>query len=81
MEHPLADELAGCAAQGFDTTDYTTQIAGEIKNFSGAGYIDRKAERRLDAVIKYAMVAGKKVSSLKSSNAFTTRRGFMYLSY
>ena len=53
------------AVQGFDTSDYTTQIGGEIKAFSGAGYIDKKAERRLDAVIKYAMVAGKKVCCAK----------------
>ena len=49
--------------EGFDAADFSTRIAGEIKDFSGDGYIDKKSERRLDAVLKYAIVAGKKVSS------------------
>ena len=59
----VIESVCPTALQGFDVSDYSTQIAGEIKHFSGAGYIDRKAERRLDACIKYAMVAGKKVRS------------------
>jgi len=47
--------------EGFDAGDFSTRIAGEIKEFSGDGYIDKRAERRLDSFLKYAIVAGKKV--------------------
>ena len=49
--------------EGFDAGDFSTRIAGEIKEFSGDGYIDKRAERRLDSFLKYAIVAGKKVGT------------------
>ena len=39
------------------------QIAGEIKDFDPGELVDKKSARRLDLVIKYILVAGKKVSS------------------
>lgn len=41
--------------------DYTTRIAGEIKSLDCEGLVLRKWEKRIDGVMKYMMVAGKKV--------------------
>ncbi|KAK9824991.1 hypothetical protein WJX81_005142 [Elliptochloris bilobata] len=46
--------------QGWDTEGYSTRFAGEIKEFSAAGYVTKKMERRMDSCIKYTIVAGKK---------------------
>ncbi|GFR42796.1 hypothetical protein Agub_g3761 [Astrephomene gubernaculifera] len=46
--------------EGFNASDYTTRFAGEIKSLDCSGYITKKFEKRVDAVIKYTMVAGKK---------------------
>lgn len=43
------------------------QIAGEIKDFDPGEFVDKKSARRLDLVIKYLLVAGKKASSTLSS--------------
>lgn len=40
----------------------TPQIAGEIKDFDPGDLVDKKSARRLDLVIKYILVAGKKVA-------------------
>lgn len=45
----------------FDTNGYSTRFAGEIKQLDVAKYVNRKMARRLDDVIKYTIVAGKKV--------------------
>lgn len=42
----------------FDTTDYRTQIAGELKNFDFTGYVPPKDVRRIDRFCQYAVVAG-----------------------
>jgi len=39
----------------FDATGYPTRIAGEIRNFDEARYIDKKEARRLDPYLKYAI--------------------------
>jgi 3-oxoacyl-[acyl-carrier-protein] synthase II len=39
----------------FDATGYPTRIAGEIRNFDEAKYIDKKESRRLDPYLKYAI--------------------------
>eukprot|EP00884_Botryococcus_braunii_P010889 jgi/Botrbrau1/19801/Bobra.0124s0048.2 len=44
----------------WDTEGYSTKFAGEIKTFDGEGYINPKNVRRLDDVIKYIILAGKK---------------------
>ena len=49
--------------QGFNTEDFSTRFAGEIHGFGCNGYVPKKMERRMDATIKYIMVAGKKVWS------------------
>ncbi len=43
----------------FDTTDYDTKIAAEIKDFDPAEYIDKKECRRMDRFTQYAVVASK----------------------
>lgn len=50
------------AIEGFKCEDYSTRFAGEIKSFSVEGLVTKKMERRLDAYIKYIIVAGKKAS-------------------
>ena len=61
----LLDGRSGVSQiEGFDAGDFSTRIAGEIKSFSGDGYIDKRSERRLDAFLKYAIVAGKKVRTV-----------------
>ena len=45
----------------FDTHGYSTQFAGEIKQLDVSKYVNKKMARRLDDVIKYTIVAGKKV--------------------
>lgn len=41
----------------FDTSDYTTRIAAEIKEFDPSPYLDKKELRRLDLSEQYAIVA------------------------
>lgn len=48
----------------FDTDGYSTRFAGEIKQLDVAKYVNRKMARRLDDVIKYTIVAGKKVCTV-----------------
>lgn len=49
----------------FDVEDYTTKIAGIIRDFDVGEYMQKKQARRADPFIRYAMVAGKK--SLESA--------------
>lgn len=44
----------------FDTSEYRTQIAGEIKDFDVAKYIPFKEAKRMDAFCQYAMIAAQK---------------------
>lgn len=48
----------------FDTNGYSTRFAGEIKQLDVTKYVNRKMARRLDDVIKYTIVAGKKVRTV-----------------
>ena len=41
----------------FDVSSYTSQIAGEVKNFDPSAYIDAKNVRRLDKFAQYAIVS------------------------
>lgn len=41
----------------FDTTDYTTKIAAEIKNFDTSGVIPPKELKKMDYFIQYAIMA------------------------
>lgn len=42
----------------FDTSEFATKFAGEVKGFTTSGYIDDKDARRMDLFIRYGMVAG-----------------------
>ena len=58
----------------FDTTEYPTRIAGEVKNFDPANWIPKKEIKKMDLFIHYAIAASDfavKDSELKidSSNA------------
>ena len=52
--------MAGQSGAGpityFDTTDYATQFACELKDFDAEALLDRKIARRLDPFCQYAMV-------------------------
>jgi 3-oxoacyl-[acyl-carrier-protein] synthase II len=41
----------------FDATEFSTKIAGEVKDFDPSKYIDKKEARRLDLIEQYAIVA------------------------
>jgi len=43
----------------FDTTDFPTQIAAEVKNFDPHDYIDKKEAKRMDRFTHYAIAASK----------------------
>ncbi|KAL6777031.1 KAS2 [Auxenochlorella protothecoides x Auxenochlorella symbiontica] len=55
--------LAGASGithiEGFDTSDYSTKIAGEVKSVDAAPYVARKWVKRMDEVMKFMFVAGK----------------------
>ncbi len=61
VEEAWENMLAGRSGVGqvtrFDTTNYTTKIAGEVKNFDPAAFIDKKELRRMDLAEQYALVA------------------------
>ena len=43
----------------FDTTEYTTKIAGEIKNFNPQDHFSPKDLRKMDNFVQYALVASR----------------------
>lgn len=43
----------------FDTTDFVTKIAGELKNFDPLDYMDKKISRRMCSFSHYAVAAAK----------------------
>jgi len=43
--------------EAFDVSEYTTQIAAEIKNFQPEDYVDKKEARRMDRFVQFAVVA------------------------
>ena len=55
--------LAGKSGIGtitkFDTADYATKIAGEVKGFDPEAYIGKKEARRMEAFTQYAVAAAK----------------------
>lgn len=62
----------------FDTTDYSTKIAAEVKNFDPTVRVDRKEARRMDPFVQYAVVASMEAiehSGLDFSNEDAERIG------
>lgn len=55
--------VAGVSGVGkitrFDASQYTTQIAGEVKNFDPVKYIDKKEAKRMDRCTQFAVAASK----------------------
>ncbi|MFV0396123.1 MAG: beta-ketoacyl-ACP synthase II [Coprobacillaceae bacterium] len=43
----------------YDTSEMKVKVAGEVKNFNPADYIDKKAARKMDRYTQFAMVAAK----------------------
>lgn len=43
----------------FDASDYSTQIAGEVKDFDPTQYIDKKEAKRMDRCTQFAVAASK----------------------
>jgi 3-oxoacyl-[acyl-carrier-protein] synthase II len=43
----------------FDASEYTTQIAGEVKDFDPTKYIDKKEAKRMDPFTQFAVAASK----------------------
>jgi 3-oxoacyl-[acyl-carrier-protein] synthase II len=41
----------------FDTTDFQTKIAGEVRDFDPEEYIDKKQVRRMDSFVHFAMAS------------------------
>jgi 3-oxoacyl-[acyl-carrier-protein] synthase II len=62
----------------FDTTDFTTRIAGEVKNFDPLNYIDKKEARRMDTAEQYSIVTSQQAyddANLNSSSFDPYRAG------
>jgi 3-oxoacyl-[acyl-carrier-protein] synthase II len=53
--------VAGCSGAGpitrFDSTEFVTKIACEVKNFDPTNYLDRKEARRMDRYTHFAVAA------------------------
>src|SRR5205807_6369493 len=43
----------------FDATDYSTKIAGEVKDFEPEKYMDRKTARHIGRYCQFALAASK----------------------
>ena len=43
----------------FDPTEYKAQIAGEVKDFDPADYMDKKESKRVDRYAQFAIAAAK----------------------
>jgi 3-oxoacyl-[acyl-carrier-protein] synthase II len=60
----------------FDTTGFTTRIAGEVKNFDPLNYIDKKEVRRMDTAEHYSIAASQQAydDAGLNSNSFEPYR-------
>jgi len=64
----------------FDSSDYPTRIAGEVKGFDPLKYIDKKEERKFDRFLKYAVacaVMAVEDAALKTDRVDATRFGVL----
>lgn len=46
--------------EAFDASEWSTRIAGEVKDFDPEGLVAKKMARRLDRSIMFTIVAGKR---------------------
>lgn len=53
----------------FDTTDFVTKIAGEVKDFDASDFMDKKEAKRMDRFTQYAVAASK--MAMEDSNIDT----------
>jgi 3-oxoacyl-[acyl-carrier-protein] synthase II len=55
--------LSGTSGVGpithFDATDFTTRIAGEVRDFDPEQYMDRKESKRMDRFVQFSVAASK----------------------
>ncbi|KAL2321284.1 hypothetical protein Fmac_030253 [Flemingia macrophylla] len=72
-EKLLSGESGISAIDRFDASKFPTRFAGQIRGFSGEGYVDGKNDRRLDDCLRYCIVAGKKAleSADLAANGFS----------
>jgi 3-oxoacyl-[acyl-carrier-protein] synthase II len=60
----LLNGISGIAGiKSFDTSEYTTKIAGEIKNFDPLAYFDASEARHIPRYAQFAIVAAKEAIS------------------
>ncbi len=67
----------------FDVSKYPTRIAGDVKNFDPAAYMDRKELRRMDRYTQFAMAAARMAvedSGLKIEGELGERTGVIIAS-
>lgn len=63
---------------GFDTTNFQTKIAGEVKDFDAEDFLDRKQVKRMDSFVHFAMastIMAMEDSGLTVTNENTQRIG------
>jgi len=64
----------------FDTTDFPTRIAGEVRNFDPLNFVDKKEARRLDPYLQYAVAASVlavRDAALETAKVDATRFGVL----
>ena len=64
----------------FDTAEFASKIAGEVKGFNPEDYIDKKEVKKMDAFIQYALASGKMAiedSQLKIDESNADRVGVL----
>ncbi len=63
VEEYWGNLIAGCSGveriTKFDPSDFSSQIAGEVKGFQPLDYMDRKDARRMDIFAQYAVAVAK----------------------
>ena len=61
----IAGKSGISAISKFDTSNFSSQIAGEVKNFDPLQYLNAKEARRMDTFIQYGLAAG--IEAIKDS--------------
>ena len=61
----IAGKSGITAISKFDTSNFSYQIAGEVKNFDPLQYLNAKEARRMDTFIQYGLAAG--IEAIKDS--------------